>query len=78
MVIGSILPASVLNAFRRGSLVSSSQQSVPRSNGEKKANKKKKSPGENISNRIANKQETQIEKLDGSVQRENRHTDQLV
>lgn len=35
-VIGSILPASVLTAFRRGSLVSSSQHYVPPSDGEKK------------------------------------------
>jgi hypothetical protein len=35
-VIGSILPASVLTDFRRGSLVSSSQQYVPPSDGEKK------------------------------------------
>lgn len=42
MVIGSILPASVLNSFRRGSSVSSSQQSVPRSSGKKKARENKK------------------------------------
>lgn len=52
-VIGSILPASVLTAFRRGSLVSSSQHQVPPSNGEK--SKRGKNHPEKIF-RIANKQ----------------------
>lgn len=53
-VIGSILPASVLTAFRRGSLVSSSQHYVPPSNGKKMANGER-NHREKIF-RIANKQ----------------------
>jgi len=69
--IGSILPASVLNAFRRGSLLSSSQQPPPTEE------TKKKSLDEKIraKKKEANKPENE-EKSDGSVQRGNRHTDQ--
>jgi hypothetical protein len=60
MVIGSILPASVLNSFRRGSSVSSSQQSVPRSSGKKKARENKKNRTKKIF-RIENKRDPKKE-----------------
>jgi len=69
--IGSILPASVLNAFRRGSLLSSSQQPPPTEE------TKKKSLDEKIRAKKTGKKNPRTkEKSDGSVQRGNRHTDQ--
>jgi hypothetical protein len=69
-LIGSILPAIVVNAFRRGSLLSSSQQRPSKQI--KKSNYEKKHEGTD-----PKKRKNKNKVSDGSVQRDNRHTNQL-